>query len=134
MEDSILTSVKKTLGIEEDYEHFDEDIILHINSVFATLNQLGIGPDHGFQIEDKTDLWSTYLDGNFKFNSVKTYMYLKVRILFDPPSSSFHLTALEKQAVEFEWRLSEVREETEWTNPNQDVEDEDDLVLDGGDP
>lgn len=120
MEDSILKSVKKTLGIEADDTDFDEDILLHINSVFGTLNQLGIGPALGFEIEDDTALWSTYLEGNLKFSGVKTYMYLRVRLLFDPPTTSFHLTAMEKQAAEYEWRLSEVREETDWTEPVYD--------------
>ena len=117
MEDSILKSVKKTLGLADDYTAFDEDVIMHINSVFGNLCQLGIGPEAGFEIEDDTALWSTYLAGNLQFNGVKTYMQLRVRILFDPPSASFHLAALEKQALEFEWRLSEVREFTDWVAP-----------------
>ena len=115
---SILTSVKKNLGIDESYTFFDDDILLYINGVFSTLNQLGIGPDDGFAIEDDTATWDTYLADNLKLSSVKTYMYLKVRLLFDPPTTSFAIEALNKQAVELEWRLNVVREETEWVDPN----------------
>lgn len=118
MEDSILKSVKKNLGIEADDTSFDEDILTHINSVFATLNQLGLGPADGFSVEDDTALWSTYLDGNLNRSSVRTYMYLKVRIWFDPPTTSFHLESLNNQAKELEWRLNVEREETEWTDPD----------------
>lgn len=102
---SILTSTKKLLGIEEAYTDFDSDIVMHINSVFATLNQLGVGPDNGFMIEDKTELWAEFLGTNPTINSVKSYMVLKVRLLFDPPSTSFAITAMEKQTLEYEWRL-----------------------------
>lgn len=122
MEDSILKSVKKNLGIEADDTSFDEDILTHINSVFATLNQLGLGPADGFSVEDDTALWSTYLDGNLNRSSVRTYMYLKVRIWFDPPTTSFHLEALNNQAKELEWRLNVEREETEWTDPDPEEE------------
>ena len=115
---SILTSVKKNLGIDESYTFFDDDILLYINGVFSTLNQLGIGPDDGFAIEDDTATWDTYLADNLKLNSVKTYMYLKVRLLFDPPATSFAIEALNNQATELEWRLNVVREETAWVDPN----------------
>lgn len=108
--DSILLSVKKILGIEPDYLVFDQDIITHINSVFGTLNELGIGPIDGFMIEDETALWSEYLVGQLTLNGVKTYMYLRVRLLFDPPSTSYLLTSLNDQAKELEWRLNVVRE------------------------
>jgi hypothetical protein len=118
--DSILTSTKKVLGIDDSYAAFDEDIIMHINSVFSTLNQLGIGPDDGFAIEDDTATWDTYLDGDLNKNSVKTYMYLKVRLLFDPPTTSFTQEAMKQQAQELEWRLNVVREDTEWVDPDPD--------------
>lgn len=118
---SILTSVKKNLGIDESYTFFDDDILLYINGVFSTLNQLGIGPDDGFAIEDDTATWDTYLADNLKLSSVKTYMYLKVRLLFDPPTTSFAIEALNRQAQELEWRLNVVREETEWVDPNVPV-------------
>jgi hypothetical protein len=115
--DSILTSVKKVLGLDASYTAFDEDLILHINSVFSTLNQLGIGPDDGFAIEDATDTWDDFLVGDLRKNSVKTYMYLKVRLLFDPPTTSFTQEAMKQQAQELEWRLNVVREGDEWVDP-----------------
>ena len=120
MIDSILTSIKKVLGIDDSYTAFDEDTIMHINSVFSTLNQLGIGPDDGFAIEDDTATWDTYLDGDLNKNSVKTYMSLKVRLLFDPPTTSFTQEAMKQQAQELEWRLNVVREDTEWVDPDPD--------------
>lgn len=117
MSDSILTSIKKVLGLEEDYEAFDVDILLHINSVFSTLNQLGIGPADGFSIEDDSATWDDFLDSDPRLNSVKSYLYLKVRMLFDPPQTSYLIEALNKQAQEFEWRLNVYREETSWTAP-----------------
>lgn len=105
--DSILTSVKKLLGITEEYEQFDQDIILHINSVFLTLAELGIGPVGGFSIEDSTQEWSEYIsDNDLLLNAVKSYMYLKVRLLFDPPSSSAVMELMKEQAKEFEWRMN----------------------------
>lgn len=133
MEDSILKSVKKILGIDDADTAFDLDILVHINSVFSTLNHLGIGPEDGFSIEDDTVLWATYIGGNLKYNSVITYMYLSVRLLFDPPQTSYLIDSLRFQQKELEWRLNAVREETQWVDPNP-IEDDEDLVLDGGDP
>ena len=110
MDESILNSVKKILGIASDYDAFDTDIIIHINSVFSTLNQLGLGPDEGFMIEDDSAVWGDFLLDDMRFNAVKTYVYLKVRILFDPPTSGFVLTALQEQSKELEWRLNVYRE------------------------
>lgn len=104
--DSILTSIKKLLGITEDYTHFDTDIIMHINSVFSILTQLGVGPPEGFYIQDKTTVWDEYITDPNKIEMVKSYMYLKVRLLFDPPSSSSVIEAFNKQISEFEWRLN----------------------------
>lgn len=117
MADSILTSTKKILGITEEYTHFDVDIILHINSVFSTLNQLGLGPADGFMIDDKDAVWGDFLEDNLRLNSIKTYMFLKVKLYFDPPTTSFVLTAMQEQARELEWRLNVVREEVSWTEP-----------------
>lgn len=103
---SILGSTKKALGLPEDYDVFDPDVVMHINTTFSTLQQLGVGPDTGFSIEDETTQWVSYLGGNNILNSVKTYMMLKVRMLFDPPATSFLLTAFEKQIGELEWRLN----------------------------
>lgn len=102
--DSILTSIKKLLGIEEEYTHFDTDIIMHINTVFMTLQQLGVGPKNGFTITDKESTWNEFF-GPEQLEAAKTYVYLKVRLLFDPPSNSFLVDALERHAKEIEWRL-----------------------------
>ncbi|NLB48621.1 MAG: hypothetical protein GX813_02090 [Erysipelotrichia bacterium] len=93
------------LGIQHNYEHFDPELILHINSVFMVLNQLGLGPSVGFFIVDYTSKWNQFLDNSTNFEAIKNYTYLRVRILFDPPSSSFVLDAMERQIKEFEWRL-----------------------------
>ena len=103
--DSILTSVKKMLGITEEYTHFDADIIMHINSVFVVLKQMGVGPNEGFFIEDKTSTWDEFIEDAYECNAVKTYMYAKVRLIFDPPQSSSHIKCLEDTVKEFEWRL-----------------------------
>lgn len=106
MTDSILDLTKKALGLDAEYDVFDTDIIMHINSTFFTLNQLGIGPDETFAIQNKDQKWSEFLGERKNFNAVKTYMYLRVRLLFDPPSTSFAITAMEKQAEQLEWRLN----------------------------
>lgn len=111
METSILTSTKKVLGLSESYTAFDLDIIIHINSTFSVLYQLGIGPDTGFSIEDDTSVWDDYIETNTElFNMVKTYMYLKVRLLFDPPTTSFAIGAFENQIKEYEWRMSAMQD------------------------
>jgi len=115
---SILDSVKKTLGMDASYTAFDEDVIIHINSVFVTLAQLGIGPTTGFQISDNTATWDAFLGTDILLNNVKSYMYLRVRMLFDPPSTSFHIEAMNKQIQELEWRLNVQREATAWTDPD----------------
>lgn len=118
MNKSILDSTKKILGIPEDYTAFDLDIITHINSVFSTLDQIGVGPVGGFMIEDKEATWDDLLGTDLSLNSVKTYVFLKVKILFDPPSTSFHLEALKQQAQELEWRLNVSREAVIWKDPD----------------
>lgn len=128
---SILDSVKKSLNLAANYTAFDEDIIMHINSVFSTLNQLGIGPDVGFMIEDKEAVWSAFLGSDPRLNAVKTYVFLRVKLLFDPPNTGFHTTAIEKQIKELEWRLNVQREDTEWTDPNTGLRPSQ-IVLDGG--
>jgi hypothetical protein len=120
MENSILISTKKILGIAEDYTAFDLDVITHINSAFSTLTQLGVGPATGFMIEDETAQWSDFVDvsgEDLQYNSVKTYVFLRVRMLFDPPQTSYLITATEKQLQELEWRLNVHREETDWVDP-----------------
>jgi len=115
--DKILESVKKALGLSDDYDVFDADITMHINSVFSTLNQLGIGPQQGFMIEDDEVTWETFLGTDIRLNNVKTYTYLRVRLLFDPPTSSFSLEAVKDQIKELEWRINAQREDEEWTEP-----------------
>lgn len=107
MQESILTSIKKLLGITSDYEHFDADIIMHINSVFMILMQLGIGPTEGFNITDASAVWGDFLSDTTWLEMVKSYVYLKVRLIFDPPQSGTLISAMEKQASEFEWRCQE---------------------------
>jgi hypothetical protein len=113
--DSILTSVKKALGIDEGYTAFDVDILMHINSVLATLNQIGVGPENGFQIEDASATWDDLLAGDSRLNSVKSWVYLKVRLIFDPPATSFGIQAVEAQAKEFETRIYLASEAEKWS-------------------
>lgn len=117
METSILISTKKILGIAEDYTVFDLDVITHINSAFSTLTQLGVGPAEGFMIEDEDAEWLDFEADDLQYNSVKTYVYLRVRLLFDPPTTSYLIAAFNDQIKELEWRLNTHREETEWTPP-----------------
>ena len=106
MNESILTTIKKLLGIPEDYEHFDMDITMHINSVFMILNQLGVGPSDGFSITDKTAVWSDFISDNDNLEAVKSYVYMKVRLLFDPPLSSAVMECMNRMISELEWRLN----------------------------
>ena len=106
MYESILTSIKKLMGIPEDYTHYDADIIMHINSVFMILNQLGVGPSDGFSITDKTSVWSDFISDNKNLEAVKSYMYMKVRLLFDPPLSSAVMECMNRMIGELEWRLN----------------------------
>ena len=103
--ESILTSIKKLLGISEEYEHFDPDIIMHINSVFMILTQMGVGPAGGFSIEDDTSVWTDFIGDSAKIEAVKSYIHLKVRLLFDPPQSSSVIESMNRMISEFEWRL-----------------------------
>lgn len=106
--DSILTSIKKLLGITEDYEHFDTDIIMHINSVFMILTQLGVGPSEGFFIENKEAKWSDFIEdaSQTTMMGVRSYVYMRVKLLFDPPQSGIVTDMMNKQINEFEWRLN----------------------------
>jgi hypothetical protein len=111
MESSILTSTKKILGIAETYTAFDLDIITEINMAFSTLNQLGLGPALGFFIEDASTEWSEYAVPDVQLHLVKVYVHLKVRSVFDPPTTSFAIDAMNNQIKELEWRLNVFREE-----------------------
>lgn len=109
--DSILTSIKKLLLIAADYKQFDNDIIMHINSAFMTLTQLGVGPSEGFSIEDDSAEWTDFVEDITKIQAIKSYIFLKVKLLFDPGSiGSSTLAAYERQIQEFEWRLNMVAE------------------------
>jgi hypothetical protein len=118
MEESILISTKKVLGISPDDDSFDLDIITYINSAFSVLHQLGVGPVNGFMIEDEEEEWGDFAVSEYQRNLVKTCIYLRVRKLFDPPTSSYLLDAVDKQLQEHEWRLNVNREEIEWTDPD----------------
>lgn len=111
---SVLTSIKKSLGIDEDYTAFDPDIVMYINTVFSTLTQLGIGPEEGVQIEDKEATWEPLLGTDPRLNFVPSYVLLKVRLLFDPPATSFAIDAIKTQITEYEWRINVVREVDLW--------------------
>lgn len=102
--ETILNTIKKLLGIQQEYEYFDEDIMIHINTAFATLNQLGVGPAEGFYMDDKTALWDDYIT-SINMQMIKSYIYLKVRILFDPPTSSVLMDSMNRSIAEMEWRL-----------------------------
>lgn len=104
--ESILTSIKKMLGISKEYTHFDEDLIMHINSALAVLGQLGVGPSEGFFIEDESAEWSDFVSDLSKLQFIKTYVYQKVKLLFDPPQSSAAIQALNESIREFEWRIN----------------------------
>lgn len=106
MTDSILTSIKKLLGIDESYKHFDSDLVMHINSVLSILTQIGVGPAEGFSISGDKETWADFIkDDPKKFSLVKSYVHLKVKLLFDPPLSSAAIDAINRQISEFEWRL-----------------------------
>lgn len=111
METSILNSTKKILGIADNYTVFDHDIITFINSVFSTLDQLGVGPVGGFSIDGFEDDWSSYDVPANQLQMVKTLVFLKVRMAFDPPTTSFLIEAMNKQIAEQEWRLNVFREQ-----------------------
>lgn len=105
--ESILTSIKKLLGVGEEYTHFDTDIVIHINTVFMTLTQLGVGPSEGFAITDKTAVWTDFIPkGDLRFEAVKTFVYLKVRLVFDPPTSSAVIESFNRTINELECRLN----------------------------
>jgi hypothetical protein len=136
MEQSILKSVRKYVGVGTDDDAFDSDLIDAINAEFSILHDIGVGPQIGFVIEDDTKVWSDFLDVEEDeekmvwLSKVKMAVNLRTRLLFDPPAQSFHLNAMQEQLTEQEWRLSVNRETIAWVNPAPpDV-----LVVDGGDP
>lgn len=104
--ESILTSIKKLLGIPDEDESFDIDVITHINTVFFTLNELGVGPDDPFSIDDKNSVWTDFMADEKKIRMVRTYVYLSVKKVFDPPLSSVAMNAINELIKEYEWRLN----------------------------
>jgi hypothetical protein len=132
MEQSILKSTKKVLGIDPADTSFDQDILTHINAAFSHLQQLGIGPEIGFFIEDDSKEWSDFLNEETPtpiVSAVKTNVFLHVRVVFDPPQLQHVMAAMERQIQESDVRLNMLREATEWTNPDPDL-----VIVDGGDP
>lgn len=119
MNESILTSVKKMLGLDTEYTVFDPDVIMHINSALSILHQVGASPSSGLTVSDNTTTWDELTLDVDHVNMVKTYIFLKVRLWFDPPTSSYALSSMEKQIEQLEWRLSLFERKF---NPNPEVE------------
>ena len=110
--ESILTSIKKLLGIGEDYDKFDVDIITHINTAFSILRQLGVGPKKGFSISGVDDVWNDFIpEDDAQFQDVKTYIYLKVKLVFDPPLSASVIESMKESIHELEWRMNVTAED-----------------------
>lgn len=106
-EDSVLMSIKKLLIGNADDKSFDPDIIIHINTALATLNQLGVGEKSGFAISDETDTWKDLFGDNLTLiGFIKNYVYLKVKLVFDPPTSSFVVESIKQSISEYEWRIN----------------------------
>lgn len=110
MEESILTSIKLDLGMTEDYDAYDDQIIRNINSVFVILWRLGVGPSEVFSIEDKKSTWDEFIQGKKEIEAVRTYVYQKVKLIFDPPQNSAHIEAIKQSISEFEWTLNLIAE------------------------
>ena len=106
MQDSILMTIRKLVCGNPYADHFDTDLLVHINACFSILNQLGVGPESGFVVTDETQSWSSYIADNYILNMVKTYVTLKVKKIFDPPLTSSVLEAMDKEISQLEWRLN----------------------------
>lgn len=119
--ESILTSIKKMLGIEEEYTHFDPDIIMHINTAFMRLRQMGVGPAEGFRIEDDTSTWYEF-DPEADYEAVKTYIYIEVKLVFDPPLSSAVIDVLKENRDELKWRLNVEAETPTTLNGEEEIQ------------
>ena len=126
--ENILDSIKKLLGIDEADLNFDQELIMHINSVFMVLNQLGVGPVGGFKISSNEEVWTDFVGTRLDLESVKSYIYLKVRLLFDPPQNSFLVGSIEKQVEEHEWRLQAQVEPYAITEAAELLEDEEETI------
>ena len=106
MEQSILISIKKLLGVSKECTDFDADIIMDINTVFMVLNQMGVGPKEGYRIEDAKSVWNDYIQDVDNLDGVKSYIHLRVKLLFDPPLNSAIIEAINNTIRELEWRLT----------------------------
>jgi len=115
---SILDDVKKVLGLDPSYTAFDLDIIMHINTVFSGLNQMGIGPTAGYMIQDNSPTWYAFIGDDVRLNAVKTYVYMRVRMIFDPPPIAAVIDATKEEIQKLEWLLSVKREGESWVDPN----------------
>lgn len=104
--DSILTSIKKLMGLTEEYDAFDQDILILINSVLFELEQIGVKAKDGFSLSDKTSVWSDYSDDDRLLNALKPYIYMKTKLTFDPPTSSGALDSMNRIIDRFEWRIN----------------------------
>lgn len=113
MTDSILVSIKKMLGLDDEYTPFDTDVLIHINNAFMTLCQMGIGPKDGFEVTDYHQTWSDFLTNDVMLGGVKTWVYLQVKMLFDPPANSFVMDAYKTQSDQILWRLNVQAESAE---------------------
>lgn len=118
MDQSILNSVKKMCGVDPSLTVFDLDILTHINSVFSDLEQLGVGPIGGFMIEDDAPTWDAFLADDPRISSVKSYVYFRVRLMFDPPQTGYLVESMNKQVEKMEWRLNVTREGDAWIDPS----------------
>lgn len=126
--ESILSSIKNLLGISEDDHSFDQELRIHINSVFSILNQLGVGPDEPFILDDETHTWNEFIGKNKRIEMVKSYVYLKVLLIFDPPQSSSRVDSIKRQIDEYEWRLTNDIVDDETTDvPIEDITDGDEV-------
>lgn len=136
MSDSILDSVKQVCGIEPDYTAFDTDILMHTNMAIATLAQLGVGPSGGFTVEDAAATWDQLLGVDPLLNGAKTYVQQKVRLIFDPPATSFGIAAVQEVLKELEWRLNVHEETLNYVDPDPALPEEsvfgDPIIIDGG--
>lgn len=129
--DSILNSVKKMLPVPEEVENFDDAIIMHINAVFSDLIQLGVGPSEGFSIQDKNAIWTDFLPAEPKWESVKEYTYLKVKLVFDPPQNTSYKESMERRVNELEFRLTIAAESKDNCEvQNGDISDALDICID----
>jgi hypothetical protein len=130
---SILDDTKIAIGMTAEQTEFNADLVLHINSVLADLHQMGIGPDEGYSIVNAADTWDEFIETEKRLNNVKSYIFLRVKMLFDPPSVGYVLTSLEKMIEKAEWRLTVAADEIKNPLPPETVTDEEDIFGDESD-